>query len=89
MLPAMHPDEAECQVTVNGISVFGIRYSMNNKELTLHYEYFGVHNWFTIRLFSPIYFDDSILIDVFKDVWCVHEDANGTGGCHDKEHVQL
>ena|ERR1719412_1951937 len=41
------------------------------------------------RLFSSVNVDDLVLINVFKNVRSVHEDANRANRGHDEEHVQL
>lgn len=40
-------------------------------------------------LFSSIDINDFVLVDVFKYVWGVHEDPDGSHCGHDEEDVQL
>ena len=42
-----------------------------------------------LRLFPPVNVDDLVLINVFKDVRSIHQDANGANRCDDEEHVEL
>ena len=40
-------------------------------------------------LFSAVDVDDLVLVDVLKDVRCVHQDADGADRGDDEEDVQL
>ena len=42
-----------------------------------------------VKLLSTIDFYDAILVHVLKNVRCVHQDPNGTRGCHNEKNVKL
>ena len=44
---------------------------------------------YLLRLFSSVNVDDLVLIHIFKDVWGIHQDANGANRCDKEEHVEL
>lgn len=41
------------------------------------------------NLFAAIDFNDFILIDIFENVWGVHQNANGAGRCYNEEYIEL
>jgi hypothetical protein len=43
----------------------------------------------SFNLFPSVDINDFILVDVFKYVWCVHEDSDGSHCGHDEKDVQL
>lgn len=49
----------------------------------------NISNFHLPFLFSTIYFYDSILINIFKYVRCVHQDTQCTRSCNNEKYVQL